>query len=61
MKWGFPHAAVNKEFPFETPFQLPVSFYLNSLPRFLQILRGLAGECRNTVKMYSVADLGLQP
>lgn len=51
MKWGFHQAVVNKEFPFGTPFQLPVSFFLNSLRRFLQILRGLAGECHNPVKM----------
>lgn len=51
MKQDFDHAVGNKYFPFGTPFQLLVSFFLTSLPRFLQILRGLAGGCHDPVKM----------
>lgn len=50
-KQDFHHAVVNKLFPFGILFWLLGSFFLTSLPRFLQILRGLAGGCHNPVKM----------
>lgn len=46
MKQDFHQAVVA---PFGTPFQLPVSFLLTCLPRFLQILEGLARGCHNRV------------